>query len=97
VPLEGANLSGGRRILGEILLGQARDAEREATHPERAAVLRERQLDAPAPDVDQQVRAAVQPEGMAAGAEDESRLLRSGDDLDRQPRLASQLPAGRRY
>jgi hypothetical protein len=92
VALERAHLPAGRRVLREKPLGEPCDPERNAPHPERLAVLDERQLDAAAADVDQQVGATLERHRVAHGAEDETRLVEARDDLDRQARLALQPP-----
>jgi hypothetical protein len=86
--LERADLSRRGGLLGKELLRQPCYAQRQTAHPERPAVLRERQLDAAAPHVDQQMGTALEPECVTRGPEDQPRLLRAGDDLDGQPRFA---------
>ena len=85
--LELADLPGPRRIVDEEAFGQPRHAERQAPHPERAPVADEHELDASAPHIDQQVGAAVETEGVAGGAEDETRLVRTRDDANGDARL----------
>src|SRR5262249_47568420 len=90
VALEGTHLPRGGRVLGEELLRQAGDAERQAAHPERTAVLAPRPLDPAAAHVGPEVGPSLQGEGVAGGAEDEPRLVRTGDDLDGESGLAAQ-------
>ena len=61
VPLQGTDLPGGRRVLGEELLREPRHPQRETAHPERASVLGKGELDASASHVDQQVGTAIEP------------------------------------
>src|SRR5262245_23230853 len=88
VALQPPHLAAGGRIVLEEALAQAGHAEGDAAHPDGFAVLHQYQLDAPAADVDQEIRAALEAERVARGAEDEAGLLRAGDDAHGEAGLA---------
>ena len=65
-----ANLARAGRIIGEELLGDARNTELEAAHPHRFAVAHHHQFDAATTDVHQQMRTAFEAHRMPRGDED---------------------------
>jgi hypothetical protein len=80
------------RVVEEEALRQPGDPEGEALHPEGPSVVHEHELDAAAPDVEEEVRAAVEAERVVRGAEDEPGLLRTRYDLHGEAGLAAQPP-----
>jgi hypothetical protein len=76
-----ADLARARRIIGQELLGEARDAQLEAAHPHRLAIADHHQLDAAAADIDQQMGSAFEPHRMTRGDENEACFLGAGNDF----------------